>query len=442
MRIAFVRLPATPLVDPTCSGLFGGAEVRAVTFARALAAIGSHQVQLVVQSIGGRPLAHVGPLQIVTVAGRRRSVDRRFGWSLCWQLPADTVRRVSGSIRRRFEAQPRPSHTFCQLDADVLATFGVHDPSATVVASARHVGKRVVVFLTSDEDARRALDPAEPLGRNTRRHRWALLAADAVVVQTDYQRQLVERAGQRALLVRNPIDLRLGAGDLVPMERRRHVLWVGRADCDSKRADLCWQLARACPGVPFVAVLNPTDAATTASLRRSQPANVRRIDGVGWEASETLYQHALALLNTSESEGFPNAFLQAAKYGVPILSRRANPDGVLTVHGIGQVADDSLPQLAEWIRAVHRGPAQFQPMADAARRYVVQFHELGQRARELQRALESVAAAAPRPQRTPGSLRTPRSPRTRVGWLAAERSEAPGNRGLGAHFVRPQAPQD
>jgi hypothetical protein len=39
-------------------------------------------------------------------------------------------------------------------------------------------------------------------------------------------------------------------------------------------------------------------------------------------------------------------------------------------------------------------------MADAARHYVVAFHELAQRARELQEALESVIAAAPDSQPT------------------------------------------
>jgi hypothetical protein len=29
-----------------------------------------------------------------------------------------------------------------------------------------------------------------------------------------------------------------------------------------------------------------------------------------------------------------------------------------------------------------------------------------------------------------------------VGWLVAERSEAPESRGLGTYFVRPQPPQD
>jgi glycosyltransferase involved in cell wall biosynthesis len=190
------------------------------------------------------------------------------------------------------------------------------------------------------------------------------------------------------VFIRNPIDTRLAPDEgIVPMTERKHVLWIGRADRDCKRADLCLQLAAECPEVPFLAVMNPQDSATELQLLASRPPNVTILPRIPWRQTDRLYRHALALLNTSESEGFPNAFLQAAKFGVPILSRRVNPDQVLTEHGIGFVAQDDLSRLAQMLRQLHATPERFSWVSRAGRRYVERYHALESRIGELHRAL-------------------------------------------------------
>ncbi len=394
MHIVFVRLPATPLLDRRVAGVFGGAEVRAWTFARALAQRKTHRVGFAVRSAGAPLAASCEQVQIHAIPSRRRARDRAWSWQQWWQGPHDIARRNLHSFRSKLRRTPPVEAAFCQLEADVLAAFGLHDPTASVVESAHASGKKAIVFLTSDHDVQVALEPRR-MGRrrDVRRHRFALLHADLVVAQTELQREAVARAGQQVVLIRNPIDTRLPAGRPLPLDQRPYVLWVGRADADCKRADLCWQLAVSCPEVPLVAILNRQDDRLAKRLMSRVPPNLRVVSQVAWRDSESLYREARALLNTSESEGFPNAFLQAAKHGVPILSRRVNPDQVLTRHGIGFVAGDHLETLAAMLRRVWHEPQRFCQVAAAGRRYVVEHHDLEARVDDLEAAAQALLPA-------------------------------------------------
>jgi hypothetical protein len=388
LRVAFVRLGATALFRKDEPAVFGGAEVRAWTFARGLAADSAFDVQMILHGPPSRVPEVRDRVHLRRVLLRRRSADRCWGPKLLWQVPQDTLASWTHSLRTRCAREPLAAAPLRKLPVDVLATFGLQDPSAAVIQSARRSGVRSVLFLTSDLDTQQALDPT--LARNhptLARHRFAILHADLIVAQTELQRSCVAPLGRPVVQIRNPLDTRLPAGQPLSMMARKYVLWVGRADTDCKRADLCWELARACPQVPFVAVMNPQAPGVTAQLKMAAPANVRLIEHVAWEASDALYREALLLVNTSESEGFPNAFLQAAKHGVPILSRRVDPDGILRRERMGFVADDQLDRLAELIRQAAASPEQFEAPAAAARRYVTTHHEAVDRVVELKRVL-------------------------------------------------------
>jgi hypothetical protein len=390
MQIAVIRLSAAPLVCSTDTRLFGGAEVRAFLFARGLAELTEHDVQLVVHAAEG-PIPPSGRLSIQSLGHPGRAVPRRGPSGRLdprRPRPVERAERLLRSLQRRLTGQPLIWPELAGLSADVLCTFGLYDPTASVVRTAQRSGKWSVVFLTSDLETEQALLPTAVNDHHRRWHRYALEQADLIVAQTRFQQSRVEQAGRPVVLVRNPIDIGLPSGaGIRPMTERKYILWVGRADTDCKRADLCLRLASMCPSVPFVAVMNPQDSLTHAQLPADTPANVRIVRRVDWQHTDRLYRDALALLNTSESEGFPNAFLQAAKYGVPILSRRVNPDQVLTNHGIGFVAHDDLSRLVKMIRQVHGAPERFSFVSRAARHYVERHHDLGLRIAELDGAL-------------------------------------------------------
>ena len=81
MRVAFVSLAAHPVLDPAAPGGIGGAEVRAVTLARALARRGPYEVHFVVQAAAGTAVRQPADLRMhfAPAAHARRSLAEGAG---------------------------------------------------------------------------------------------------------------------------------------------------------------------------------------------------------------------------------------------------------------------------------------------------------------------------------------------------------------------------
>ncbi|MCA8997633.1 MAG: glycosyltransferase family 4 protein, partial [Planctomycetaceae bacterium] len=232
---------------------------------------------------------------------------------------------------------PPPSPTaplpfYQNIEADLFLTFGVQSNSATVIASAHATGRPAVLFLGSDSDLDERYAKSEDFVSVYRDRadvcRWVIDNADRILCQTERQLTLLkERFGRDGAIVRNPIDVdrwtEAMAGPIPFPELEsltNYALWVGRADPVHKRPQFLIELAKQCPQVPFVMVLNPRDDPTEAEVRRTAPGNVSIIRSVPFDQMPTLFARAAVLVNTSSLEGFPNTYLQAAISKVPVAS--------------------------------------------------------------------------------------------------------------------------
>ena len=98
--------------------------------------------------------------------------------------------------------------------------------------------------------------------------------------------------------------------------------------------------------------MNNHDPRTFAELKKLAPSNVEIVEQVPFSEIEDLFCQSHLLINTSAAEGFPNSFLQAAKYGKPIVSLDVDPGNMLTEHGCGVCARGNLEQMAEVVRGL------------------------------------------------------------------------------------------
>ena len=218
-------------------------------------------------------------------------------------------------------------------------------------------------------------------------------------VQTTEQQQLLrERFDREGVLVSNPIDLQewdTRAAAALPSELHagldRFVLWMGRAEKIHKRPQVMIEIARLCPEVPILMLLNPRDPAVDAEIRGAAPANVRIVTQVPFPLMPALFRKALACINTSSLEGFPNAFLQAAASRVPIVSLNVGRSFLEHSHAGLFVGEDS-GRAAETLRELVQSPSKQSEFGQSGRAFVEQNHAVESVVASFADALRSVAS--------------------------------------------------
>jgi len=424
---AFVALYAYPLFNPAAHAIFGGSEVRAWLYATALARRALWPVSFVVMDHGQPALecrdgvtihAHshyrcpdphgwVGPRYLLSEELRafyeRRGVDG--GGVPRWQglciSAARRLRRTVEDIGPRvmvdgYRIAPAQLAVYKRVRAKVFCVLGVSSVTLEAAAHCARSDRRLLLMLGSDEDL------SESYFGGSRAPNYAgvpggvcyaaLQRADAIVAQTEHQRTLLrERFGRDAYLVRNPVNLETPAA-AEGGSSRKHVLWIGKAD-GNKRPALLLELARQLPKMRFELVMNRSDPRLYESVTGALPQNVRFHERVDFATGESLFANAIALVNTSLYEGFPNTFLQAAKHSVPILSLVVDPDGMVSREGCGVHARGDLRALRDALARLGSHPSERAAIGAAARAYVERRHALADRVTELADVIEQVAAS-------------------------------------------------
>lgn len=378
---------ATPGVWPLLSGhptVYGGSELRALAFMTALARQPEWTLSLIV--FVAEPARLALPVRIVPDrhhAGRDRLFDR-----LCDLFRPSVSDPASPSTSGE-------SRAWWQADAMIYVAFGVAEYTAKLAAWCRRNGRRLVLVAGSDSDFDehyRADDAGmNSYGSRNALCRYALDHAGAIVCQTDTQARLLQQHfGRSGTVVRNPVELgevRVGA--------RRHAIWLGKTD-NVKRPELFVTLAKLCPNVPCLLVANPTDRDRYRSLCEMAPANLTIRESVPRDQLDALLADSFCVVNTSVFEGFPNAFLDAGRQAVPVLSLAVDPDGALVASGGGAVAGGDLIALASFVRRAHADPDQARAMGQRWHAHVKANHEAEAQFRVFADVLRRVAASLAR----------------------------------------------
>lgn len=316
---------------------FGGSELRAWRLACDLALRPGYSVLMQAYDYGQPRQETVKSVKFLRDSSSvyERTLAGRLRW------------RFYQAIRRgRIEGHPSlrevDYHVWEATDADVYIAFGATDFSTRLARWCAVRGKKFVLMQGGDMD----LDPAEPFAAEV--YTFPGLS----VAQTLYQHdELLRRFGRSSVILPNPIAIPSG-GPFV--SARDFVLWVGKSD-QIKRPDRMIELARLCPDVPVVMVMNRANAAIFDTIKAHAPTNVCFVDAVEPEAIGDYYRRACALVSTSITEGFPNSFLEAGGYCTPVLSLDVDPAGMLTKHGAGLLSGGSLDQAAGLLQDLWSG---------------------------------------------------------------------------------------
>ncbi len=268
---------------------------------------------------------------------------------------------------------------FDEAQADIYVVPGNHRASA-VVASYCQVRRKKYVFLAGSDydyypEYKTNPNGSDLYGVPNFQKAYAIEHADLHIVQTQRQASMLNQGyGRKGVVIRNPINLnRVYPRSTTP----ETILWVGKSDEQIKRPSMILELARRLPDQHFVMILNkadPENHALNIKEARFLP-NLTIIEHVPFEEVEKYYAAARLFINTSIFEGFPNTFLQAAKYGVPIVATDVDPDGMLSKHECGITCGGNFERFVESVQRMMRDNDLYVKTSNAVLNYVHTYHD-------------------------------------------------------------------
>ncbi len=361
MRICFLSPQAYPLLANQIekNTVVGGSEVQLVFLARELQRHSSVHVSMVTADYGQPPYEHLNGID--TYSSFKLNESRLLG--------------LGKLLRALWSARP-----------DVIVQRAINPMSGILALWYKMLGKRFVYMVASDYEVDGRFEKDQG-----RLNAWlgflAFRFASIILNQNSFQRDQIQKRWHReSIYFPNSFPAPTSSQTV----QKDIILWVGKA-VPLKRPDLFLDLAEHFPNERFVmvcpAVPNNLNYFTKIQERASSLSNLQFFEAQPLASVEKLFQAAKAYVLTSDYEGFPNTFIQAAQNGVPILSVNVNPDGLLDREGLGIWCQNNSTQLPAALERILTDRELTESIAQRGPDYIQTHHSLE---RNAERFLELI----------------------------------------------------
>lgn len=348
----------------------GGAEVQQVNIARELARRGL-RVSFVVLDHGQPECEHIDGIEVYKAY--KPDAGLRFVRFI--------VPRTTGLWR-----------TLKRANSDVYYQRGAGEETGLVANWCRRHGRAFILAIAHDTNCQRK-PPVLTTNRERLLYTYGLLRADVIVAQTESQQQMLRsNVGLESILVRSCCELAEWSSmeSQPPPNGHTRVLWAGRLSPE-KRPEWAVRMAEELSDVSFDFV---GQCNTDSAYGRELSGHLKALPNVTWHQfvphaeMHLLYRSARVLLCTSESEGFPNVFLESWACGRPVLTT-VDPDHLVTRHQLGRVHGEYEAQ-RDCLAQLGREKVAWEKLGENALRYVSAHHSVDASAD----AMEHVCAQA------------------------------------------------
>lgn len=308
--ICFVSPEAYPVLAGKDYSSSGGAEVQQVLLGRALCRLGL-RVVFIVNDYGQEPQENYDGIAVI------RCRFRYFGGSKVF-FPIDTI----GLIRTL--AQVKAHVYLLKTPCSLLFAMGLYR---------RLFESRLVKLIAHDNEC-----VTQPRGLASVLYLLGIKSLDCTVFQSQHQQDLGGRSlGLKGEIIKN---IAHGTSAVTTKDKDFEVLWVGTCN-PHKQPEVLFELAQALPDVSFVMIIAPGRDREYDEVIKERACSIPNIHYKGFVQYQDIgqcYSRAKVLVQTSSAEGFPNVFLQAWQYALPVVSLSIDPDAVIASNRLGFVS--------------------------------------------------------------------------------------------------------
>jgi glycosyltransferase involved in cell wall biosynthesis len=319
IRVCFISPKAYPIFNPDIRSVFGGAEVDLYLLATELAKDPRFEVLFIVGDYGQPKIEQREGVTLIKSLDVRKNMIL-YGWKV-WQ-----------ALQR--------------ADADIYmietASLGV----PLVSFFCRRHKKRFVYRTAHVQECNGDYAREKPLSGFF--FARSLRNADIVFCQNRSDKAALKTgAGIEAVVASNTYR-----DDLTGDFEKKTILWVGRSAA-FKHPERFLELAKSFSRENFVMICpQATNDSNYESLRQKaeQINHLRFYERVDFFEIDRFFAEAKVFVNTSDSEGYPNTFIQACKAQTAILSYVVNPDGFLDYYRCGICCHGNIAAMIDGLR--------------------------------------------------------------------------------------------
>ncbi|MFT5879879.1 MAG: glycosyltransferase involved in cell wall biosynthesis/ubiquinone [Moritella sp.] len=311
MKICIIANNAYGALTGEDSGHIGGVERQTALLSEWLAAKG-HQVSVITWNEGGDAIEDINGIQVI---------------KLC--------KLTDGFPILRFFT-PRWSSLISALkkaDADLYYHNCAEYVTGQVAMWCNANKKRFIYTVASDADCEIDL-PNMTSTREEYLFRYGLKRANLVITQTHKQKALLKQNYDIDATVINmpgtPPNY-VKSFERKALFAQQKVIWVGRLN-KVKRVEWLIDIAEKLPHVQFEVIGPCYDNSEFSRLKATE--NIAYLGKVSRFEMPQIYQSASILCCTSIYEGFPNTYLEAWSYGVPVITT-IDPDNIIHNNKLG-----------------------------------------------------------------------------------------------------------
>jgi glycosyltransferase involved in cell wall biosynthesis len=199
---------------------------------------------------------------------------------------------------------------------------------------------------------------------------WLFRHSDLILVQHEGQKKMLLKKGIKPEVFNNLIDL--NEMPLAANQGKKDLCYVGALD---KRKGLVqfFELVKKAPEFTFKVIGAPRDNIGFRYFEKLKLLKNVKLLGM-LSHQDTLFQisNSKALISTSPLEGFPNIFLEAWAYGIPVFSLFVDPAGVIEREELGIVAHGDADYMLNAINNLKTS----QESVNKIKKYVAENHAL------------------------------------------------------------------
>jgi glycosyltransferase involved in cell wall biosynthesis len=261
-----------------------------------------------------------------------------------------------------------------KIDADIYYQRAPSMITGIVAYFCKKKGKKFIYSLAHDKDASARMTAeynAFSMFRDVNLFKYGIMNADVVVCQNQYQKEMLKKNFKI-----NGIIIKSANRSIKKTKNNNHkdILWVGKI-IDWKRPELFVKLSQSFPQCHFVLVGGALGENTLNQVKTlATNKNIDMIGFIPYSKIDSYFDKAKMFVNTSESEGFPNTFLQAWSRGIPVVSS-VDPSNIIKRNNLGYFCK-SFDDFENGIRSLLKNNKEYSEISNNCRTYFEKNHSI------------------------------------------------------------------